>query len=140
ETLKARLSTEANQDDVGTARTLLYLGRVLVETNKLEEAEPLLQQALTIFRKDGSSKSRPELAAQAANWLGAIQLARKAYPEAEALLLPDSDRFFAHAGDMSPNERRLAFGHIVSLYQALGNAEQAAVWQKKLDQLAKSGP
>jgi hypothetical protein len=25
-------------------------------------------------------------------------------------------------------------------YEASGNPEQAAVWQKKLDQLAKSGP
>jgi len=56
-------------------------------------------------------------------------------PEAEALLLPDSDRFFAPAADMSPNDRRLAVGHILSLYQALGKPEQAAAWQKKLDQL-----
>jgi hypothetical protein len=61
-------------------------------------------------------------------------------PEAEALLLPDSDRFFAPAADMSPNDRRLAVGHILNLYQAWGKPEQAAVWQKKLDQLAKSGP
>src|SRR5207247_954555 len=52
ETLNARLSTRANQDDVGTGRTLLYLGRVLVEESKLDEAEPRLQEALTIFRKD----------------------------------------------------------------------------------------
>ncbi len=137
ETLNALRRTKADQEGHGTARTELYLGRVLVEEGKLDEAEPLLQEALTFFRDEEWSKHKPELAAQAANWLGAIQLARKAYPEAEALLLPDSDRLFAHAGDMSPNERRLAFGHILNLYQALGKPEQAAVWQKKLDQLAK---
>ncbi len=111
---------------------------MLVEESKLDEAEPLLQEALTFFRDEEWSKPRPELAAQAANWLGAIQLARKAYPEAEALLLPGSGSFFAPAADMSPNERRLAVGHILNLYQALGKPEQAAVWQKKLDALAKS--
>src|SRR6266568_4917329 len=138
ETLNARLSTRANQDDVGTGRTLLYLGRVLVEESKQDEAEPRLQEALTIFRKDASIKARPELAGQAANWLGAIQLARKAYSEAEALMLPGSERFFAAAVELSPHERRLAVRHIVRLYQAWGKPEQTAEWQKRLDQLAKN--
>jgi len=138
ETLNARLSTRANQDDVGTGRTLLYLGRVLVEESKLDEAEPRLQEALTIFRKDASIKARPELAGQAANWLGVIQLARKAYPQAEALMLPGSERFFAADVEMSPHERRLAVGHIVKLYQAWGKPDQTAEWQKRLDQLTKN--
>jgi tetratricopeptide (TPR) repeat protein len=138
ETLEARRRTKANQDDIGTGRTLLYLGRVLVEKGKLDEAEPLLQEALTIFRRDASSKSTPELAAQAANWLGAIQVARKAYPEAETLLLSGTDQFFAPAAEIYPNERRLAVGHIVNLYQAWGKPEQATLWQRKLDQLAKN--
>ena len=139
-TLNALRRTKADQEGHGAARTELFLGRVLVEEGKLDEAEPYLKAALTFFREEEWSKPKPELAAQAANWLGAIQLARKAYPEAEALLLPDSDRLFAHAGDMSPHERRLAFGHILNLYQALGKPEQAALWQKKLDALAKRGP
>ena len=96
------------------------------------------EKALTIFREHVGRQ--PDLAAQAANWLGAIQLARNAYPEAEALMLPGSDRFFAAAAEMSPNERRLAVSHIVNLYQAWGKPEQATTWQKKLDQLAKSRP
>ena len=135
-TLNALRRTKADQEGHSLARTKLYLSRVLVEEGKLDDAEPLLQAALTFFRDEEWSKPKPELAAQAANWLGAIQLARKAYPEAEALLLPDSDRLFAHAGDMSPNERRLAFGHILNLYQALGNAEQAASWKRRLNELA----
>jgi len=138
ETLDARIRTKADQDDVGTGRTLLYLGRVLVEESKLEEAGPRLQEALTIFHNDASSRFRPELAGQAANWLGVIQVTRKAYPEAEALMLPSSERFFARAAEMSPNERRVAIGHLVRLYQAWGKPEQTATWQKKLEGLAKN--
>ncbi len=121
-------------DPEGTGRTLLVLGCALVELGKLDEAEPHLKEALTIFREH--VPNRDALAVQAANWLGAIAVARKAYPEAEALLLPDSDQFFTTAAKMSPNERRVAIGHIVKLYEAWGKPEQAAVWQKKLDALA----
>jgi serine/threonine protein kinase len=137
ETLDARLHSKASQEPYGTARTLLTLGRVLVERDKLDEAEPVLQEALTFFRQDSVSKPRPELAAQAANWLGTIQLTRKLYPEAETNLLSGSDQFFLPTADMTPNERRVAVGHIASLYEAWGNPEQAAHWQKKLDQFAK---
>jgi len=65
--------------------------------------------------------------------------ARKAYPEAEALMQPGSERFFAANAEMSPNERRLAVGHIVKLYQAWDKPEKAAIWQKKLDGLALAG-
>ena len=109
-----------------------------MELGKLDEAEPHLKEALTLFREH--VPNRDALAVQAANWLGAIEVARKDYPEAEALLLPDSDQFFTTAAKMSPNERRVAIGHIVKLYEAWGKPEQTAVWQKKLDQLAKSGP
>ncbi len=137
QTLDALRRTAANQESHSIARTLLYLGRILVEQGKLEEAEPLLQEALKLFRGDEYSKPRSELAGQVENWLGAIQLARKAYPQAEALMLPGSERFFAPDADMSPHERRLAIGNIVSLYQAWGKPDQAADWQKKFDQLPK---
>jgi tetratricopeptide (TPR) repeat protein len=137
ETLDTLRRTTADQEVHSTARVLLYLGRVLVERGKLEEAEPLLQEALKLFRADEWSKPRSELAGQVENWLGAIQLARKAYPEAEALLLPGSERFFAPDAEMSPHERRLAIGHIVSLHQVCGKLDQAAVLQKKLDGLPK---
>ena len=136
ETLDARLRSKAGQEPYGTARTLLTLGRVLVQKGKLDEAEPRLQEALTFFREDPVSKPRPELAAQAANWLGAIQVARKAYPEAEKLMLPGSEQFFAPTADMTPNERRIAVRHIISLYEAFGKPDQAAVWQKKFNALA----
>jgi eukaryotic-like serine/threonine-protein kinase len=137
ETLNAQL-TNPNQERHGTARTQLYLGRVLVEKGKPDEAEALLKAALTFFRADASSESRPELAAQAANWLGAIQLGRKNFSEAETLLLSGSERLFASAAEVSPNERRLAVGHIVKLYEAWNQPEKAAAWQKKLDGVAEN--
>jgi eukaryotic-like serine/threonine-protein kinase len=135
EALDVQRRTKANQEGQGAARTQLYLGRILVEKGKLDEAEPHLQEALNFFRSDAAHNPRPELAAQAANWLGVILVARRAYPEAEELMLPDSDRFFAVGAEMSPNERRLAVGHIVALYQARQKSDQAAVWQKKLEAL-----
>jgi tetratricopeptide (TPR) repeat protein len=135
EALDTLRRTRANQEGQGAARTELYLGRVLVEKGKLDEAEPYLQDALRFFRSDAAHKPKPELGAQAANWLGAIQLARNDYAQAETNLLSGWEQFFARTAEMSPNERRLAVSHIISLYQALGNPELIAVWQKKLESL-----
>jgi tetratricopeptide (TPR) repeat protein len=136
ETLDPRLHSPASHDRYGIARTQLTLGRVLVENGKPDEAAPLLDKALTFFREDAVTKlPRPFLAAQAANWLGTIQLGRKDYTNAETLLLMGSDQFFVPTADMSPNERRVAVGHIVQLYRAWPKPEQAAYWQKKLDSL-----
>jgi len=66
-------------------------------------------------------------------------MARKDYPKAETLLLSSSDEIFAPTAEMTSNERRVAVGHLVSLYQAWGKPEQAAVWQKRLDALAIPG-
>jgi serine/threonine protein kinase len=133
--LDVQRRTKANQEGQGAARTQLYLGRILVEQGKLVEAEPPLQDALNFFRSDAAYKPKPELAAQAANWLGFILVARKAYSEAKALMLPVPDLFFAANAEMSPKERRLAVGHIVALYQACGESDQAALWQKRLETL-----
>jgi serine/threonine protein kinase len=123
-------------DKLGTCRTAAILGRILVEEGKLDEAEPYLREAQTYFQEHPNSRN--PIIAQAANWLGAIQVARKAYPEAETLVLSGSDQVLSPGSEMSPNEVRLAIGHIIGLYKAWGKPEQAATWQKKLDGLAKS--
>ncbi|HWV99604.1 MAG TPA: serine/threonine-protein kinase [Candidatus Acidoferrum sp.] len=114
-------------------RTKLLLGRVLVQQDKFDEAEPLLQDALVLFRDKYPNK--PVLAAQAENWLGAILVARRQYPGAEQLLLPGADLFFLHGMEMSPKEKRTAVDHIVQLYRNWGKPDQAALWQKKLEGL-----
>jgi hypothetical protein len=76
------------------------------------------------------------LAAQAANWLGFIQLRRKAYAQAETNLLSGWEQFSAPTAELTPNERRLGFSNIVSLYQAWGKPDQTVIWQKRLDALA----
>ncbi len=134
-TLAARPRQPGNQYTIG--RTLLILGRVLVEQGKVDEAEPLLQEALTIFREHHIFRYIA-LTAQAENWLGTIQLARKAYPEAEALLLSGANQFFLPSGEMSPIERRVSVSHIIKLYEVWGKPEQAAAWQKKLDEQAQT--
>jgi tetratricopeptide (TPR) repeat protein len=116
-----------------TGRTLLVLGRAKVEKGNLTEAEPLLRDALTLFRE--RYPMQRELAAQAANWLGAIQVAHTNYPEAENLLLSDAEQFFAATAQMSGAERRAGLGHIIQLYEALAKPEQAALWRKRLEEL-----
>ena len=107
---------------------------VLVERGKLDQAQPLLEQARSIFREHYTK--HPELMARAENALGAVQLSRRDYREAESLLLPLADQFLIPTANISPNERREAIGHIVQLYQAWGKPDQAALWQQKLDELA----
>jgi serine/threonine protein kinase/predicted negative regulator of RcsB-dependent stress response len=136
ETLELRSRSKAKEEGYGTARTQLTLGSVLVQQGKLDEAEPVLEEALKFFRQDSVRQSRPELAAQAANWLGAIHLERKDHTNAEPLLLEGCEHFLAPGSDMTPHERGLAVGHIVQLYQVWPKREQAAYWQKKLDSLA----
>src|SRR5262249_22117101 len=99
----------------------------------LDEAEPLLREAHTLFRERHAKKM--ELAAQAANWLGAIQVARHDYARAESLLLSSAEPILAATGQLSVAERRTAIRHLVQLYQAWGKPDHTALWQQKLDGL-----
>jgi hypothetical protein len=80
--------------------------------------------------------TKPELSAEAENWLGAIKLAQNDYSAAEPLLLQNADRLFVPTGELSPNERRLAVEHLIKLYRAWNKPEKADAWQKKIDGLA----
>jgi tetratricopeptide (TPR) repeat protein len=131
QTLEERL--RQSSDPEGNGRTMLILGRALAQQGKLDEAELLLQAALPLLRE--YIRNTDASAVLAANWLGAIQVTRKAYPEAEKLLLPDSDRLFDPANQLSPNEVRLAVGNIIALYDAWKEPDKAAQWRKKLEPL-----
>ena len=121
-------------DPEGNGRTMLILGRALAQQGKLDEAEHPLQAALPLLRE--YLRNTDASAVLAANWLGAIQVSRGAYPEAERLLLPDSHRLFDPANQLSPTEVRLAVGNIIALYEAWRKPEQAAAWKRRLDELA----
>lgn len=123
-----------SSDPEGNGRTMLILGRALAQQGKLDEAEPLLQAALPLLREHIRTKDAG--AVLAANWLGAIQVSRKAFAEAENLMVPDADRFFDPANQLSPSEVRLAVGHIITLYEAWEKPQQAAVWRRKLQTFA----
>ncbi len=133
-TLEARLRQKS--DPEGDGRTRLILGRVLAQQGKLDEAEPLLQQALPLLREH--IRTKDAAAILAANWLGAIQASRKAYPQAENLMLQDADQLFSPAAQLSPTEILLAVGNIIALYDASGKPEQAAIWRRKLETFAPS--
>jgi len=133
-TLEARLRQKS--DPQGDGRTMLILGRALAQQGKLDQAEALLQTALPLLREHIHTKDAG--AVLAANWLGAIQASRKAYREAENLMLPDSDRLFDAAAQLSPTEVRLAVGNIIALYDAWEKPGQAAFWRRKLQTFAPS--
>jgi len=131
-TLEARLRQSSDLE--GNGRTMLILARALAQQRRLDEAEPLLQAALPLLREGIQTKDAG--AVLAANWLGAIQASRGAYAQAEKLLLPDADRFFDTANQLSPIEIRLAVGNIIALYEAWGNPGEAAHWRKRLEAFA----
>ena len=116
----------------GTGRTLLILGWVLVEKGALEEAEPLLGEALVLFREKYAMET--DLAAQAENWLGTIQSRRGAFSDAEKSLLASCGPLLT-APALSAAERKVVLGHLVELYQAWGKADDEAVWKKRSDQI-----
>jgi serine/threonine protein kinase/Flp pilus assembly protein TadD len=131
QTLEERLRQAI--DPEGNGRTMLILGRALMQQGRMDEAEDLFQAALPLLREYIRTKDAGAVLAE--NWLGAIQVARGAYSQAEKLMLPDSDRFFDPANQLSPTEVRLAVGNIITLYEAWGKPERAANWQKKLNGL-----
>jgi serine/threonine protein kinase len=126
QTLRARRQATPNHEGLG--RTLLILGRVLVQKGQETEAEELLREADALFRTHYAAK--PELAAEAQNWLGACLVARRAYAEAE-LLLPASARVLLQTRGVSPRQRQLAVGNVVRLYEAWGKRGQAAAWRQR---------
>jgi len=133
QTLEARKRVLSSNDG-RTAYTMVVLGSVLVRKQQLDRAEPLLEQARSIFRQHSFAR-QPRLVAVAENWLGAVQLGRREYAQAERLLLPLSELFLAPTVQMSPKERREALGHLVQLYEEWGKPEEAARWRKKLNSI-----
>ena len=85
-------------------------------------------------------ETRPDVIVQADNVLGAVELARGNYPQAEKLLLPLADQLLAPTAQLSPHERRVAVGYISDLYRALNKPDEAAKWDKKMKSLHRQIP
>jgi serine/threonine protein kinase/tetratricopeptide (TPR) repeat protein len=132
ETLAARRRATPSHEGLG--RTLLILGRVLVQKGQFSEAEEKLGEAVALFRQHYAAK--PELAAEANNWLAACLVARKAYADAEPLLLASCAVLQGTPG-VSARQRQLAAGNVVKLYEALGKPEQAVAWRAKQEAFAR---
>jgi hypothetical protein len=120
---------------VNTAISTLILGRILVKLGRPDEAQPLLESARSCFRKNPVSLA--ELAAECEIWLGAIQLAQGNTSAAEGLMLPGANYYLGSSALLSKKEQCDSIKHLVQLFTALNKPEQAANWQRRLDQAEK---
>jgi tetratricopeptide (TPR) repeat protein len=128
-TLKIRREVTPGQE--GTGRTMLYLGRILVETKSLDDAESLLSEALSLFKERYPKKTA--LAAEAQNWLGTVQLRRGNLAAAEPLLIASGEPLLIARG-ISEAERRDLIGHLVELYEVSGKTAARDEWSKRLEE------
>ena len=116
ETVEARRRVTPAHEGLG--RALLYLGRTRVKQGNIAGAEPVLEEALALFRQHYAAKA--ELAAQAENWLGACRVAHQSFAEAEPILTSSCDVLLSKLS-LSPEERELAVANVVNLYEAWGS-------------------
>jgi serine/threonine protein kinase len=120
------------------ARTLLILGRILVQKGAFDDAEALLQEALSILREKYATKGN--LIAQTENELGAIRLARHQVSEASVYLTRVPEEFLKPNIDASPRETKAGLQRLVEYYQAVEKPELARKWQNNIDTLATNFP
>jgi predicted Zn-dependent protease len=119
---------------VNTAISTLVLGRILVKLGKPDEAQPILESARSCFRQ---KSERAELAAESEIWLGAIELARGNTAAAEGLMLPGANYYLASSALLSKKEQCDSIKHLIRLFTTLNKPDQAANWQRRLDESDK---
>jgi hypothetical protein len=120
------------KDSPQLAALLAQFGLALLEQKKGAEAEALLRECLAIRRK-----TQPEAwtTFHTQAMLGAALLEQKKYTEAEPLLLAGYEGMKMHEAQIpSQGKARLteAALHLVQLYEATGNQDEAAKWRKVL--------
>jgi tetratricopeptide (TPR) repeat protein len=135
ETLNIRRVVTPAQDWIG--RTLLVLGLAQMERGDLDEAERSLNEACSLFREKYPSKKA--LSANAENLLGTIQFRRKNYSAAEKLLISSAEPILSARG-ISELNRRNAIGHLLELFDALGNVDERSKWAKRLEEACAAAP
>jgi non-specific serine/threonine protein kinase/serine/threonine-protein kinase len=109
-------------------RSLLVLGAVEVQAGRAAAAEPLLEEALSVFRK--ATPAKDDLVGEAENWLGACLAARGLREKAEPLLTGGYEKLAAARG-VGPAQLKRALDHVVRLYEGWGKPEQAARWRAR---------
>jgi len=110
------------------------LGRVLVNTDRFEEAEPLLRRAIADM--DNGMRNRTISAVSARKSLADGLMNAHRLIEAEQVLLEAFDRvqqFQAVPLFDVPGHRREVIERLVKLYQLSDNPEKASYWNAELD-------
>jgi len=119
-------------DHPDVASSLAELTLTLVTEKKFADAEPLARECLAI-----REKKLPDdwLTFSARSLLGGSLLGQKKYAEAGPLLLSAHEGMKQREGEISAASKldvKESLQRLVQLYEATGQAEKAAEWNKKL--------
>jgi tetratricopeptide (TPR) repeat protein len=123
-------------ESLQAAGALAGLGANLLEQEKFDEATLILRECMSV-----REKSEPAVwtTFNAQSMLGAALLGQNKQVEAEPLLLGGLEGLKRSAATIPPQFRHSkltrAYERIIKLMEASGKSEEAAKWQKELDEL-----
>jgi serine/threonine protein kinase len=123
---------EFGAEDLRTSGPLAQLGLNLLQQKKYAEAEVPLRQSMDIHHQQKTSNV---VRFDTESLLGAALAGQKKFAEAEPLLLHSAQAFLAREGQLAPAERnqmRAAIERLIDLYDAWGQAQEAARWRRRL--------
>jgi serine/threonine protein kinase/tetratricopeptide (TPR) repeat protein len=136
-----RRKAKFGADNPEFADVLANLGSCLLKQEKWFEAEAVLRECLRI-RDSMLSLSDDWKRFHTTSELGACLLGRKAYPEAEPLIISGYEGMKAREAKIPWQAKprlNAAAERVVTLYEAWGKPEKAAAWREKL-KLPKARP
>jgi tetratricopeptide (TPR) repeat protein len=125
------------------AGALVSLSTVLVKAKQPDQAEPLLREAIAIYRKEGTSGPPGISRGDAQSSLCRILIDQQRYAEAETLLLAAAGGASSEdAFTSSRDSLRDTHEQLITLYEAWGKPDETTKWQKLLDEhsAAKRAP
>jgi tetratricopeptide (TPR) repeat protein len=128
------VSEKQKRDEFTQSSYRTRLGRVLVKERKFADAEPFLRSALAVREKQAPAFWMTSVTRYVLGWSLAGQ-EKKA--EAEPLLVAGAEgllKEIAALPELEHERVREALGQLILLYTNWGKPEQAAAWQKKLDE------
>jgi eukaryotic-like serine/threonine-protein kinase len=135
EALAVRRKLPTNQQVV---TVLMALGDALVGQRRFPEAIPHLREANAIFDKGGPLRT-PWYKPEAQSSLGAALAGTEERADAERLLLAG----YQGLNDLPstpPVRLRASIARLIAFYTASGRHDDAAVWRKRLREVAPTGP